>query len=353
MASSAAAAILGLPGLASARNRAQEAAGTASKADDHARDWAWLVGNWDVLHRRLRTRLAGDTHWDEFAGKSALWLTMDGLGTIDDNSLELPGGSYRALGIRAFDPITAKWAIWWLDGRNPTKIEPPVMGSFDGDAATFIGRDTYNGRAVTVRFRWLDIHGPRPHWEQAFSADEGTRWEVNWRNYFTRTSVTPSPLPRLSAVHHDWDFLVGRWEARHRRLRHRLVGNKDWDEFAGTLVNWPVLGGDGNVGDNVMELPTGIVRGVGFRAFDPATGEWLSWWLDGRYPTTIQQPNRGRFVGGIGTFVSDDTLDGRPIKTRVRWSGLTSTAARWEQACSADGGATWESNWVTEFTRKA
>ena len=27
------------------------------------------------------------------------------------------------------------------------------------------------------------------------------------------------------------------------------------------------------------------------------------------------------------------------------------TAARWEQAFSADGGATWEVNWVMEFTR--
>ena len=44
----------------------------------HARDWAWLVGNWDVQHRRLRERLAGSNDWDEFGGKSALWLTLGG-----------------------------------------------------------------------------------------------------------------------------------------------------------------------------------------------------------------------------------------------------------------------------------
>lgn len=353
MASSAAAAILGLPGFASAQSRGRGTAAADPKGADHTRDWEWLGGNWNVLHRRLRERLVGDTHWDEFAGKSSMWLTMGGLGTIDDNSLELPSGSYRALGIRAFDAATGKWAIWWLDGRSPTKIDPPVMGSFDGGTATFIGRDTYNGHAITVRFRWLDIHGPRPHWEQAFSTDEGATWEVNWRNYFTRTSMTPTPLPRLSDAHRDWDFLVGKWNAHHRRLRRRLAGNNDWDEFKGTLVNWPVLGGQGNVGDNVMELPTGTVRGVGFRAFDPVSGQWLSWWLDSRNPTTIEEPDRGRFVDGIGTFVSDDTLDGRPIKTRVRWSGITPSSARWEQSCSGDGGATWESNWITDFTRQA
>ena len=104
--------IAGMPGLAIAG------------AADRRRDWAWLEGNWQVEHRRLRRRLARDTHWDRFAGTSAVWLTMDGLGTIDDNLLHLPGGNYRAMGIRAYDPAADRWAIWWLDGRNPTRQLP-------------------------------------------------------------------------------------------------------------------------------------------------------------------------------------------------------------------------------------
>ena len=44
-------------------------------------------------------------------------------------------------------------------------------------------------------------------------------------------------------------------------------------------------------------------------------------------------------------------LDGRPITVRFIWSAITASSARWEQAFSADGGATWESNWVMEFAR--
>ena len=70
-------------------------------------------------HRRLKARLAGSSEWDEFGGKSVLWLTLRRLGTIDDNLLELPGGDYRGISIRAFDRAARKWAIWWLDARIP------------------------------------------------------------------------------------------------------------------------------------------------------------------------------------------------------------------------------------------
>src|SRR5687768_5527847 len=102
----------------------------AESAMTHARDWAWLQGGWKVRHRRLKQRLVGDHTWEEFAGHSAMWLTMDGLGTIDDNIVELPGDAYRGLGIRAFDAAAGTWSIWWLDGRDPTRIDPPVRGAF-------------------------------------------------------------------------------------------------------------------------------------------------------------------------------------------------------------------------------
>jgi hypothetical protein len=349
------AAAIGLPGLRAEQSKPSLVTGNgaADKTAAHAHDWAWLVGNWDVWHRRLKERLVGDTHWQEFPGKSALWLAMGGQATIDDNIVELPDGAYRGLTLRTYDPATDHWSIWWMDGRDPTAIEPPVQGGFQGDIGIFMGRDTFNGRPILVRFRWQDIHGKRPWWEQAFSTDDGASWEVNWRNYFTRTAAAPTPLPTLAGAPRDFDFLVGSWNVQHRRLRHRLVNSHEWDSFDGTLINWPTLGGYGNVGDNVMALPAGTVRGIGMRAFDTATKQWLSWWIDNRTPTTIQPPLRGSFVDGVGTFISDDTLDGRPIKTRVIWSHITARSARWEQSCSADGGTTWELNWVSDFTRKA
>ncbi|WP_206185323.1 hypothetical protein [Sphingosinicella sp. CPCC 101087] len=347
LAAAGGASAFGLPGMAAAQ------LGSGGDAAAHAHDWDWLEGSWDVWHRRLRQRLAGSDAWDEFPGKSVLWKLMGGFGTIDDNMLHLPNGLYRGLGLRAFDPVARRWSIWWLDGRNAGRMDPPVVGGFEGDSGTFVGADTFEGRPIIVRFRWFDINGPRPHWEQAFSPDGGATWEINWRNFFTRTTPEQVPLPPSPDAPRHWDFLVGRWTVRHRRLKQRLAGSTQWEEFGGTLHNWPVLGGFGNVGDNVLELPSGTYRGASVRAFDPAAGLWSSWWLDGRTAATLAPPLQGTLDRNGGTLLGDDLHEGRAVKVRVRWLRLAPDSIRWEQAYSADGGASWEVNWVSDFARQS
>ena len=148
----------------------------------------------------------------------------------------------------------------------------------------------------------------------------------------------------------DWAFLVGRWNVRHHRLKDRLVGSTEWQDFNGTCENWPLMGGLGNVDDNVLELPAGTYRGVGVRAFDTETRQWSIWWIDSRI-ANIDPPVRGGFKDGVGVFVGNDTHKGTPIIARFRWSELTANTAKWDQAFSTDGGKTWETNWRMEFTR--
>jgi hypothetical protein len=154
----------------------------------HEHDWDWLVGNWSVRHHRLKARLAGSKEWEDFNGSSVEHLTMGGLGTVDDNVIELPVGTYRAVGIRAFDPKAGQWSIWWLDSRYPDRIEPPVRGGFKDGIGTFVGDDTFNGKPIKVRFQWSKITATSAHWEQAFSPDGGATWETNWTMEFTRAS---------------------------------------------------------------------------------------------------------------------------------------------------------------------
>jgi len=161
----------------------------AASSTGHEHDWDWLVGRWSVHHRRLKARLAGSTEWEEFNGRSELWSTLGGLGNLDDNVIELPGGTYRAMTMRAFDPEAGLWSIWWLDGRNPTQMDPPVRGVFKDGVGTFGGDDTLRGRPIKVRFQWSDITPTSARWAQAFSPDAGATWETNWVMDFTRIAA--------------------------------------------------------------------------------------------------------------------------------------------------------------------
>jgi hypothetical protein len=148
---------------------------------------------------------------------------------------------------------------------------------------------------------------------------------------------------------HDFDFLIGEWHAHHRVLK---ADSHKWIEFDGTSTTRKLMDGAGNVEDNVLDPPSGTYHAVGLRAYDPKTGQWAIWWLDGRNPFgTLDPPVKGHFEHGIGNFYSDDILNGKPIRTRYTWSHPASGFARWEQAYSSDAGETWETNWVMEFQR--
>ncbi|HTB94701.1 MAG TPA: DUF1579 family protein, partial [Candidatus Sulfotelmatobacter sp.] len=97
---------------------------------------------------------------------------------------------------------------------------------------------------------------------------------------------TDNAVPGL----HDFDFLVGKWQAHHRKLKQRLANNHEWTEFEGTLVSQPIMGGYSNLDDTVLSVPGAPYRGVALRSFDPKTQKWSIWWLDSRTPSEPLDP---------------------------------------------------------------
>jgi hypothetical protein len=161
------------------------------------------------------------------------------------------------------------------------------------------------------------------------------------------TAMSPA-APALAAGARDFDFEIGEWRVRHRRLRP----TGEWLEFEGICRNRVLIDGTANLEEHDLRPPTGPYQAVGLRAFDAKTGEWSIWWLDGRYPRgPLGPPVRGRFENGVGAFYADYTQDGKPMRGRFLWSDITERSARWEQASSADGGKTWDVNWIMQFER--
>lgn len=146
----------------------------------------------------------------------------------------------------------------------------------------------------------------------------------------------------------DFDFVFGRWTIANRRLKQRWAGSDDWDAFESTSETTPVLDGTSNT--DQYRAPARGITGMSLRAYNKATGEWWLYWINSR-DGVLQPPVIGRFDDGVGTFYGDDVDDGVPIRVRYLWSRITPTTARWEQAFSKDGGASWETNWIMDHTR--
>jgi hypothetical protein len=149
----------------------------------------------------------------------------------------------------------------------------------------------------------------------------------------------------------DFDFWFGTWKVHNRKLRERLKGCTEWDEFEGTSVARPVWGGLANIDEYEADSPSGHIQGMTLRLFNPATRQWSIRWANST-TGAMDNPMIGEFKDGRGEFYDQEMFEGRSIYVRFIWSDITPTSCRWEQAFSADGGKTWEINWIMENTRQ-
>lgn len=147
---------------------------------------------------------------------------------------------------------------------------------------------------------------------------------------------------------HDFDFIEGEWSVTSRRLLERGVGSQRWETLSAHSRGQVLLAGVANVDE--IAFPQKGWSGMTVRNFDAARRQWEIRWINGR-DGRVQAPMFGGFDGKVGIFYGDDHDDGRPVKAAFRWMRQDAAHARWEQAFSYDGGATWETNWVMELTR--
>lgn len=146
-------------------------------------DFDFLVGNWNVLNRRLTKRLVGSNDWLEFTAPATSWSLFEGMANVDE--IIFPNG-VRGLTLRLFNPATREWSLNWASSDTGT-LFPPVVGRFDDGRGVFHGEDKEGNTPVRVRFIWSEITENSARWEQSFSTDAGASWELNWTMAFTRT----------------------------------------------------------------------------------------------------------------------------------------------------------------------
>ncbi|HXB56262.1 MAG TPA: hypothetical protein VN461_15895 [Vicinamibacteria bacterium] len=158
------------------------------------------------------------------------------------------------------------------------------------------------------------------------------------------------PTPTDRDGQHDFDFEFGTWKTRLSRLLHPLTGSKTWVEYEGTTVVRSVWNGRANLAELVADGPAGHFEGLSLRLYNPDAHQWSLNFSNIR-AGTLSQPVIGDFRNGRGEFFDQEMLDGRAIYVRFVIAAITPESYRFEQAFSADGGKTWEVNWVATDTR--
>jgi hypothetical protein len=155
---------------------------------DGSHDFDFLIGDWKAHVRRLPDRLSGSTAWLEYDGISNHKKILDSNCNLEEFEVESRDGHPRlkAQTLRLYNPTSQQWSIYLLDLDNGSLGLPATVGQFTGKRGEFFDQEDYKGRAVLVRFVWLDLSSHSARMEQSFSPDGGQTWEVNWVCELTR-----------------------------------------------------------------------------------------------------------------------------------------------------------------------
>jgi len=159
-----------------------------------------------------------------------------------------------------------------------------------------------------------------------------------------------TPAPRDGQ--HDFDWEIGTWQTHLKRLQHPLTGSTSWVEYQGTTVVRKVWDGRANLVELDVKGSAGPIEALSLRLYNPDSRQWSLNFSNSR-GGTMTLPAIGGFKNGRGEFYNQDTFDGRSILVRFVISDITRDRVRYEQSFSADGGKTWEVNWVATDTRMA
>ncbi len=167
-------------------------------------------------------------------------------------------------------------------------------------------------------------------------------------------SSSASEVSKAALQHdgqHDFDFEVGSWKIHLSRLLHPLTGSTKWEEFDGTSTTEKVWGGRANLEQFEADSPSaGHLEGLTLRLYNPESHQWSLYWATSK-TGALGIPTVGEFKDGVGEFYDHEPINGRMVLVRFIWSKITANSAHFEQSFSADGGKTWEVNWITDQTR--
>lgn len=149
---------------------------------------------------------------------------------------------------------------------------------------------------------------------------------------------------------HDFDFDIGVWHTRIRRILDPLSASEDSIDLTGTVTVRKVWGGKAELEEIETDGPQGHWEGLSVFLYNPQSHQWSQSFINSQRGE-LGAPLIGEFHDGRGELFSEDTFQGRSILVRGVWSDIEPDSHRYQEFYSDDGGTTWKVAFRAELTR--
>ena len=332
----------------------------ATTLRDGQHDFDFSFGVWHTHIRRILDPLSGGTKSIELDGTVTARKVWGGRALLEEIEADGPNGHWEGLSLFLYNPKSHQWSQSFINSKIG-ELNAPLVGSFKNGRGELLSGDTLNGRAILVRGTWSEITPNTHQYEEDYSADGGNTWALAFVANKTREAqsaavdespvdITTAPSDVADQEGHGFDFDLGSWKTHTSRLMHPLAGATDWADMDGVSIVKKIWGGKANLAEYKADGPAGHVELLGLRWYNPSAHQWN---IDFATPNVgkLGIPGIGEFKNGRITFYDQEDINGRAVLVRFTMWSITPETAQSEQAFSADGGKTWEVNWVNKYTR--
>ncbi|MBV9404592.1 MAG: hypothetical protein JO211_04560 [Acidobacteriaceae bacterium] len=159
-----------------------------------------------------------------------------------------------------------------------------------------------------------------------------------------------APQSTTRDAQHDFDFDFGAWKMNIRRLLHPLTGSHEWTTMEGATVTHKIWNGRANLATVEADGASGHLELLALRLYDPRAQQWSISFATSN-SAVLSIPAVGTFTNSRGEFYDSEIYRGRNILVRFSIWPVSPKEVHSEQAFSADGGQSWETNWINTYTR--
>jgi hypothetical protein len=331
------------------------AAVESKQSRDGQHDFDFNLGTWKTHISHLQNPLTGSTTWTTLDGIVVVRKVWDGRAQLEEIEADGSTGHFEGLTLFLYNPQSHQWSLNFANSNDGTMGQPSI-GEFKNGRGEFLDQELFNGRAILVRQVWSDVTSDSHRFEQSFSGDGAKTWEPNFIAVLTREKQAAAetgaqPLSAEQSGQHDFDPAFGTWKEHSSRLQHPLTGSTTWAEMDGISVVHKVWNGRANLTELESDGPAGHLELLALRLYDPQAHQWSLTFATSKVGVLGMPPTIGEFKNGRGEFYDQESYNGRTIMVRFTFVSPTPDTARSEQAFSADGGKTWEVNWINNYTR--